>query len=84
MTDFETQVADVLEAMLEAEAAKRDKSSTLREWMRDELALRVAAAIEAAAAYDADSETLVDLMITPQDAALQALRGGPPAAPPPP
>jgi len=46
LTEFERRVADALEEILEQEAAKKDESSTLREYFRGELARRVASAIE--------------------------------------
>jgi len=80
MSEFEKQVADALEQILEREAAKKEASSTLREYFRGELALRMAAAIEAAAvaswksAKDTDASRLwwEDAY---ESAALAALRG---------
>lgn len=70
MKPFEQMVADTLEAVLEAEAAKGDKSSTLREWFREELSLRVAAAIRASHWCAITHGHGVD-----EKAALAALRG---------
>lgn len=76
MTKFEQQVANVLEAIFDEEATHVERSTTPREFIRSDVARRVAAAITEAvnktAFYGALTVTIREKVC---DSALAALRG---------